>query len=98
MREVEGVPNSETRIDVIERTDACWRYALEPVTGRKHQLRVHMAALGAPILNDRVYPKLIPADGVGYGFEGPLKLLARALVFDDPLSGAARRFESTLAL
>jgi tRNA pseudouridine32 synthase/23S rRNA pseudouridine746 synthase len=98
MCEVEGVPNSETRIDVIERTGEGWRYALEPVTGRKHQLRVHMAALGAPILNDRVYPKLVPADGMDDGFARPLKLLARALAFDDPLSGAARRFESTLAL
>jgi tRNA pseudouridine32 synthase / 23S rRNA pseudouridine746 synthase len=97
-REVEGVPNSETRIDVIERTDACWRYALEPVTGRKHQLRVHMAALGAPILNDRVYPKLVAADDLCDRFERPLKLLARTLVFEDPLSGAARRFESTLVL
>ena len=98
MREIEGVVNSETRIDVIERTDALWRYMLEPVSGRKHQLRVHMAALGAPILNDRVYPKLVPADGMDDGFARPLKLLARALAFDDPLSGAARRFESTLAL
>jgi tRNA pseudouridine32 synthase / 23S rRNA pseudouridine746 synthase len=98
MREVEGVPNSETRIDVIERTDEWWRYALEPVTGRKHQLRLHMSALGAPILNDRVYPKLVAADGLCDGFERPLKLLARALIFEDPLTGAARRFESTLAL
>lgn len=98
MREVEGVPNSETRIDVIERTDEGWRYVLEPVTGRKHQLRVHMAALGAPILNDRVYPQLVAAGGMRDGFARPLKLLARALAFDDPLSGAARRFESTLRL
>jgi tRNA pseudouridine32 synthase/23S rRNA pseudouridine746 synthase len=98
MREVEGVPNSETRIDVIERTGEGWRYALEPVTGRKHQLRVHMAALGAPILNDHVYPQLVAAGGMRDGFARPLKLLARALAFDDPLSGAARRFESTLRL
>lgn len=100
MREVEGTPNSETRIDVIERGSEWWRYALEPVTGRKHQLRVHMAALGAPILNDRVYPRLASpgTGGTPADFTRPLKLLARAVVFDDPLSGLERRFESRLQL
>ena len=44
MREVDGDPNSETRIDVIERGEEWWRYGLQPITGKKHQLRVHMAA------------------------------------------------------
>ena len=96
MREVDGVPNSETRIDVIERAAGGWRYALEPVTGRKHQLRVHMAALGAPIRNDRVYPQLLPAAAGDYA--RPLQLLARSLAFVDPLSGVERRFESCLRL
>jgi tRNA pseudouridine32 synthase/23S rRNA pseudouridine746 synthase len=96
MREADGPPNSETRIDVIGRAADGWRYALEPVTGRKHQLRVHMAALGAPIRNDRLYPVLAaPADD-DYG--RPLKLLARSIAFRDPLSGEARCFESALAL
>lgn len=100
MREVEGTPNSETRIDVLQRTNEGWRYALEPVTGRKHQLRVHMAAIGAPILNDRVYPRLASPGGEGWpvDFTRPLKLLARALVFDDPITGIERRFESGLRL
>lgn len=96
MREVEGASNSETRIDVIERAGAWWRYALEPVTGRKHQLRVHMAALGAPIRNDRLYPQLMPAATDDYA--RPLQLLARSLAFVDPLSGVERRFESGLRL
>ncbi|MGH8324765.1 MAG: pseudouridine synthase, partial [Steroidobacteraceae bacterium] len=50
MGEIDGEPNSETRIEVIGRGGDHWRYALHPVTGRKHQLRVHMAALGAPIM------------------------------------------------
>lgn len=61
MQEVAGVANSETRIDVIAREGDAWRYALEPVSGRKHQLRVHMAALGAPIVGDRLYPDLLEA-------------------------------------
>ena len=93
MCEVDGPPNSETRMDVLERGGDVWRYALEPVTGRKHQLRVHMAAMGAPILNDSLYPSLV-ADHVTENYDNPLKLLARALSFVDPLSGAQRRFES----
>lgn len=92
MREVDGVANSETRIDIVDRAGASWRYALEPLTGRKHQLRVHMCALGAPIDNDRLYPQLVPIAGDDY--TRPLQLLARALAFVDPLSGIAREFES----
>ena len=96
MREAEGPANSESHIDVLADEGAHWRYRLQPVTGRKHQLRVHMAALGAPILNDTVYPDLAADSGDDY--ERPLKLLAQALEFVDPLSGAVRRFESCLRL
>jgi tRNA pseudouridine32 synthase/23S rRNA pseudouridine746 synthase len=96
MQEVDGAPNSESRIDVITRGDGLWRYALTPVTGRKHQLRVHMAALGAPIANDPLYPSLEPRAPGDY--TAPLQLLARALAFVDPISGARRSFTSTLVL
>ncbi len=95
MREAEGEPNSETRIEVMERSESVWRYALEPVTGRKHQLRVHLAALGAPILGDRFYP-LAPQAPDDYA--RPLKLLARSLQFVDPLDGRERRYDSGLSL
>jgi len=92
MQEVEGTPNSETRIEVIEKGENHWRYALHPVTGKKHQLRVHMAALGAAILNDPLYPALqVRADDE---YEKPLQLLAQGLEFIDPLSGERRRFRS----
>lgn len=96
MVESAGEPNSETLIGVIERGEPCWRYALQPVTGRKHQLRVHMAALGAPILGDTLYPSL--AEKSADDHRHPLKLLARSLAFSDPLSGEPRRFESRLRL
>jgi tRNA pseudouridine32 synthase/23S rRNA pseudouridine746 synthase len=95
MREAEGETNSETLIEVIERGARLWRYGLEPHTGRKHQLRVHMAALGAPIRNDRLYPQLqTQADD----FSRPLQLLARSLGFADPLSGRMRKFRSARSL
>jgi tRNA pseudouridine32 synthase/23S rRNA pseudouridine746 synthase len=91
MQEVDGEPNSETRIEVIERASDCWRYALYPVTGRKHQLRVQMAALGAPILHDAWYPEL--STRVADDYRQPLQLLAQGLAFVDPLSGTLRKFE-----
>ncbi|GAB2506316.1 pseudouridine synthase [Lysobacter humi (ex Lee et al. 2017)] len=89
MREVDGVPNACSRIDVVERGETVWRYALEPVSGRKHQLRVQMAGLGVPIVGDAIY---------GGGGDGPLKLLARGVEFDDPLSGEGRSFVSGFSL
>jgi tRNA pseudouridine32 synthase/23S rRNA pseudouridine746 synthase len=96
MQEVAGEPNTETTLDVIERGATHWRYALTPVTGKKHQLRVHLAALGAAILGDRLYPTLQPEAPDDHAH--PLQLLARALELTDPLTGKRRRFESELAL
>lgn len=96
MQELDGEPNSETRIEVMGRGGEYWHYALYPVTGRKHQLRVHMAALGAPIIGDMLYPTLREKSADDY--QNPLKLLAYSLAFADPLSGKSRRFESQLSL
>lgn len=92
MQETAGAANSETRIDVIARGDRHWRYELRPITGRKHQLRVHMAALGAPIINDGVYPTLLQRATGDYA--APLQLLAKRLSFVDPLTGVERGFSS----
>jgi len=94
--EVAGAPNSETHIDVLEVLGDRARYALRPVTGKKHQLRVHMNALGLPILNDRMYPPVEPTPHDD--FDRPLQLLARSIAFADPVTGQARRFESRLRL
>lgn len=96
MREVAGAANSETRVDVAQRDEHAWRYVLEPVTGRKHQLRVHMAALGAPIANDRWYPVCLAQDEALDA--PPLQLVARRLEFVDPIDGRMRRFESAMPL
>ncbi|MCW3478715.1 pseudouridine synthase [Neisseriaceae bacterium JH1-16] len=92
MQEVPGEPNSETGIDVIEQRDGLCHYRLQPVSGRKHQLRVHLAALGAPIVGDVFYPEV--RDVAADDFTQPLKLLARAIAFTDPLNGQPRQFVS----
>jgi tRNA pseudouridine32 synthase/23S rRNA pseudouridine746 synthase len=96
MREEEGEPNSETFVELLETRGDVARYRLHPHTGRKHQLRLHMASLGVPILNDAFYPVALPCKGDD--FSAPLQLLARAISFADPLTGAARTFESGRAL
>jgi tRNA pseudouridine32 synthase/23S rRNA pseudouridine746 synthase len=90
--EVDGAPNSETVIELLETRGLLARYRLRPVTGKKHQLRVHMFALGLPIVNDRVYPPLDPTPEDDYNF--PLQLLAQAISFDDPFTGQRRQFNS----
>ena len=96
VKEIEGQPNSETTIEVLKNMGSIALYHLTPVTGRKHQLRVHCAALGIPIINDKLYPVLHPFEPAD--FSGPLQLLARSVSFQDPLTGERKCFESTRAL
>jgi tRNA pseudouridine32 synthase / 23S rRNA pseudouridine746 synthase len=93
MKEIEGEVNGETHIEMIDRVGELARYKLTPLTGKRHQLRVHMNALVAPILNDRIYPKLLPNDEIA-NYENPLQLIAKSIEFIDPFTGDIRRFES----
>lgn len=98
MTEVPGSPNSETRIELAGILPHGYaHYRLRPLTGRKHQLRVHMSALGIPIANDEMYPDLLPHRDDG-DFGRPLQLLARSIAFTDPLTGKPRLFRSTREL
>lgn len=97
MCEAEGVPNSETCVDVMSHGAELALYRLNPVTGRKHQLRVHMSALGMPLVNDACYPVLQPCADED-DFSKPLQLLARDIRFQDPVDGQARYFQSRRVL
>jgi tRNA pseudouridine32 synthase/23S rRNA pseudouridine746 synthase len=100
MQVVPGEPNAETLVELIEPTGAFAHYRLTPHTGKTHQLRAQMSALGLPIVGDRIYPTLLPAlaPDATPDYTLPLQLLARELSFIDPVSGQQRRFASSRRL
>jgi tRNA pseudouridine32 synthase / 23S rRNA pseudouridine746 synthase len=83
-----GEPNAETLVEHLG--DGLYR--LTPRTGRTHQLRVHMASLGLPIIGDPLYPAVF--DVSSEDFSRPLQLLAYSLEFEDPVNGRPREFVS----
>lgn len=94
---VSGEPNTETRIEMLDQcTDPVQgvlrRFRLYPRTGKIHQLRLHMASIGSPILNDNFYPSFY--DVAPDDYAAPVQLLARSLAFDDPVTGRRREFVS----
>lgn len=94
--EVDGAPNAETTIELLEARAGLGRYRLRPATGRTHQIRLHMNGLGVPILGDDLYP--LPVDRALDDYRAPLQLLAAELAFADPVTGLAHRFTTRLRL
>lgn len=94
-RPEEGLaPNSETVVDLLERRGLNALYRLTPVSGKRHQLRVHMNGLGLPLRGDRFYPVVRHGPEEDGGFDDPLQLLAQHLAFEDPVTGEVRGFTS----
>ncbi len=91
MRVTQGEANSHSLIKCLKQSAGKALFELNPITGKTHQLRVHMQALGWPILNDRYYPVLQPLSEDDYC--APLQLLAKELQFIDPLTQQPRRFD-----
>lgn len=91
-----GTPNSKTTITLLNNNGATSLYQLEPTTGKKHQLRVHMNDLGMPIINDVFYPNTSNPSQIDYS--KPLQLLAKSIEFTDPLTHETRCFESRFNL
>ena len=96
-RVVPGAPNAQTLVELLEVVEpGLGRYRLTPSTGQTHQLRVHLASLGIPILGDPLYPvvrEVAPGD-----FSAPLQLLASSVGLTDPVNGQERCISSTRVL
>jgi len=96
MQTVEGLANSHSRIRCLKRGAEQALFELNPITGKTHQLRVHMQSIGLPLVNDTYYPKLQlnkPDD-----YSKPLQLLAQHIQFIDPVTKQDRRFSSETEL
>jgi tRNA pseudouridine32 synthase / 23S rRNA pseudouridine746 synthase len=91
-----GNINARTTIHLVRIINGIGLFDLYPHTGKKHQLRLHMASIGLPILYDNIYPQFKP--DAPRDPTAPLQLLAKQLAFTDPISGAVRVFESALSL
>jgi len=91
----EMTPGEEIRIDhpidgrpalsllrVLDSGNGFSRIEIRPQTGRKHQIRRHLAELGHPVVNDRQHGKS--------PFDGDLALQATGLEFTDPFGGSTR--------
>lgn len=94
MQEVDGEPNSDTFIELIQIKRPWAKYLLSPGSGKKHQLRCHLNALGIPIKDDQIYPNLTPYQEYDLDFSKSLQLLACGIEFQDPITGELRSFKS----
>jgi tRNA pseudouridine32 synthase/23S rRNA pseudouridine746 synthase len=107
MEEGEGEINAHTKITLKERDNDIGLFNLQPITGKTHQLRLHMMKIGAAILNDKFYPTLLPEEILPTTipkeieqlrrlaiYQAPLQLLAKKLEFIDPLTKQSFSFES----
>jgi tRNA pseudouridine32 synthase/23S rRNA pseudouridine746 synthase len=92
--EVAGEPNSKTHVGLVKQEGALGLYRLTPVTGQRHQLRVHMNALGLPIVGDQFYPKVLRGPHEEDDHSQALQLLAKRVSFIDPITGEQRHFIS----
>ncbi|MFT4732180.1 MAG: tRNA pseudouridine32 synthase/23S rRNA pseudouridine746 synthase [Gammaproteobacteria bacterium] len=96
MHIVDGPANSHSRIRCLQTSADYALFELSPITGKTHQLRLHMQSLGWPLLNDTYYPELQPSKPDDYS--KPLQLLAQKLQFIDPVTDQVRRFSSNTEL
>lgn len=92
MIDLENGKPAQTEFKVLARDirQNSTRVELKPITGRSHQLRVHMLALGHPILGDRFY-----ASGDALNASNRLLLHAQSISFDHPESAERLHIEAS---
>ena len=98
MVEVEGQANTDTFIELIAQNKPWAKYRLTPGSGKKHQLRCHLNALGIAIKDDQIYPELTPYQEYDIDITRPLQLLAKEISFLDPITNKSRSFISKRVL
>ena len=97
-KEIPGEPNSETLVSLLKRVGDEALYQLQPVTGHRHQLRVHMMSLGVPMAGDQLYPLVLRVAHEADDFSSPMQLLAQRIAFTDPVTGEERDWQSRRSL
>jgi tRNA pseudouridine32 synthase/23S rRNA pseudouridine746 synthase len=96
MKSCPGQTNARSKLTLVRSHGTKALFTLSPLTGKKHQLRIHLSDLGFPIVNDRYYPELRPEKPLD--FDHPLQLLSQRIEFRDPISGCKLAFESDRTL
>ncbi|WP_051560079.1 pseudouridine synthase [Marinobacterium jannaschii] len=96
MRVTEGEVNARSTVACVATEAGLGLFDLSPLSGKTHQLRVHMSCLNLALLHDRYYPDLLPKAELD--FEHPMQLLSRHISFTDPVTGESRHFDTTRVL
>ena len=98
-REDPGEINAVTDVRLLstfsDAAGAWGLYEVRPLTGRTHQIRVHMTSLGLPLRGDKLYP--VPLEDFDVeDSDNPMQLTARAMTFEHPMTGESVTIESRM--
>lgn len=88
-----GGKRAITRVEVVASSPRCVHVRAFPATGRTHQIRVHLATSGFPILGDRLYATGLPPSAPS---AARLMLHAQSLTLPHPLTGERMVWEAPL--
>ena len=92
MKSIKGEINARTIVRPVKKKDKRTLFCVTPLTGKKHQIRIHLSSIGCKIINDRIYPDLLPENTID--FQHPLQLQSKSLEFVDPLTDKIFEFIS----